>query len=246
MKEDSAAFVRDTFSLIEEIEALTSLSALSKALAAHLGRCGVENFAMSRLPPPGSDEMGPLTLIDRWPDGWVRYYDDQRFVRHDPIVSRLLSSHDPYAWADVPVDRREQPTATRIMAEAANAGLVDGYTIPIFDPGGSQGCITMAGRELDLRTDIKRALYMIGLFAYSAAEKLYSAQQNDKLGQLSFREREILRWIAIGRSQSAIAEMLEISDRTVEAHLRNARTKLRTVNTVHTAVVALQRREIRL
>jgi len=55
----------------------------------------------------------------------------------------------------------------------------------------------------------------------------------------------VLRWIAVGKTQADTGELLGISERTVEAHLRNARAKLRPESTIHTTV-ALQRREIRL
>ena len=45
------------------------------------------------------------------------------------------------------------------------------------------------------------------------------------------RETEILQWIAAGKSQQDIADILTISHRTVEVHLRSARTKLNALTT---------------
>ena len=132
------------------------------------------------------------------------------------------------------------------MAEAADAGLVDGLTIPIFDPGGAQGCATLAGRAIDPRTDVRRAIHTVALFAYAAAERLFALSRRARLEPLSPREKEVLTWIATGRTRAEIAERLGIALPTVDVHLRNARTKLGTANTLHTAVVALQRRDIRL
>ncbi|MBV9078972.1 MAG: autoinducer binding domain-containing protein [Methylobacteriaceae bacterium] len=199
---------------------------------------------MSRLPPPGQDKMQPLHLVDQWPQEWLRHYDKSRYVRHDPVMARLLSSLEPFAWADTPVDRREQPTAFRIMNEAAEFGLVDGYSIPIFDPSGFEGCISLAGARLDPDPEIRRALHLVSLWAYGTAERLFQAER--PRAELSEREREVLRWVAIGRSQAEVADILGIAEKTVEAHLRNARLKLRTRNTTHTTVVALQTRQIRL
>ena len=48
---------------------------------------------------------------------------------------------------------------------------------------------------------------------------------------MSMREREILQWTAEGKSQQDIADILTISHRTVEVHLRSARHKLYALTT---------------
>jgi DNA-binding CsgD family transcriptional regulator len=49
--------------------------------------------------------------------------------------------------------------------------------------------------------------------------------------QLSSRETEILQWIAAGKSQQDVAEILGIAQRTVEVHLSSGREKLGALNT---------------
>ena len=48
----------------------------------------------------------------------------------------------------------------------------------------------------------------------------------DALAVLTEREREVLGLVAEGRSNSDIAALLDVSDRTVEAHMRAIFTKL--------------------
>ena len=48
---------------------------------------------------------------------------------------------------------------------------------------------------------------------------------------LSTREREILKWVAAGKSQQDIGDILGISHRTVEVHLRSGREKLYALST---------------
>jgi DNA-binding CsgD family transcriptional regulator len=48
---------------------------------------------------------------------------------------------------------------------------------------------------------------------------------------LSTREKEILQWIAAGKSQQDVADILSISQRTVEVHLRSGREKLYALTT---------------
>jgi DNA-binding NarL/FixJ family response regulator len=51
-------------------------------------------------------------------------------------------------------------------------------------------------------------------------------QQQDRLARLSAREREVLGLVAEGRSNSAIARQLVLTDKTVETHIANILAKL--------------------
>ncbi|MCO6045835.1 protoglobin domain-containing protein [Aeoliella sp. ICT_H6.2] len=65
-----------------------------------------------------------------------------------------------------------------------------------------------------------------------------------ELVRLSAREREVLQFIATGKSQAEVGRMLGISERTVEQHVRGARQKLRAANTIDAVVQAIRQREI--
>lgn len=58
--------------------------------------------------------------------------------------------------------------------------------------------------------------------------------------ELTEREIETLTWVARGKSSSEIAEMLGISERTVNFHVENVMRKLDVVSRVQAAVVAVQ------
>jgi len=59
-------------------------------------------------------------------------------------------------------------------------------------------------------------------------------------GDLSARERRVVELSAGGKTAGQIASLLEISQRTVHAHLQNASEKLRASNKTHTVVEALR------
>jgi len=60
--------------------------------------------------------------------------------------------------------------------------------------------------------------------------------------QLSSRETEVLRWTAAGKTAVEIAQILNISGRTVEFHINSAARKLDTVNRVQTVVEAIRKK----
>ncbi|WP_022963680.1 response regulator transcription factor [Halopseudomonas pelagia] len=57
---------------------------------------------------------------------------------------------------------------------------------------------------------------------------------------LSIRERQVLHWVAQGRSNRHVAQLLSISEATVKGHLHNTMNKLGAHNRTHAVTIALQ------
>ena len=73
-----------------------------------------------------------------------------------------------------------------------------------------------------------------------------SARKLDPIGKLTSREREILQLIGEGHTNSAIAELLGISMKTVERHRTNLMSKLNVRNLVGLVRVAIKHGLIQL
>ena len=63
---------------------------------------------------------------------------------------------------------------------------------------------------------------------------------------LSPREREVLGWVAQGKSSREVGVLLGISSRTVNEHVTSAVRKLRANNRTHAVAIALRDRLIEL
>jgi LuxR family quorum sensing-dependent transcriptional regulator len=62
---------------------------------------------------------------------------------------------------------------------------------------------------------------------------------------LTARETEVLRWVANGKSAWEIGEILDITKRTVDAHVQSGVRKLGAVNRTHAVALALRAGVIR-
>jgi DNA-binding CsgD family transcriptional regulator len=69
-------------------------------------------------------------------------------------------------------------------------------------------------------------------------------EEHQGICALTARERDVLCWIARGKTAAEIGMILGISPRTVESYIRDAVEKLDTVNRVQAVVKALQLRLI--
>ena len=75
-------------------------------------------------------------------------------------------------------------------------------------------------------------------------EVIEPAPATARTHSLTPREREVLWWVAEGKSASQIGEILHITKRTVDAHTHNATRKLGAANRTQAVAVALRERVI--
>lgn len=64
--------------------------------------------------------------------------------------------------------------------------------------------------------------------------------------RLTDREREVLGWVAQGKTTREIAAMLNIAPRTVDEHAKSAGRKLKALNRTHAVAIALRDRVIEI
>ena len=99
------------------------------------------------------------------------------------------------------------------------AGIVNGLGIEAFGPHGRNGIFA-----LDLGPIERLSPLVLGRlrWACQVMHLRYCALLQPMLGSvpsLSAREAEVLRWVARGKSNAAIGDILGISAHTVDAHL---------------------------
>jgi DNA-binding NarL/FixJ family response regulator len=104
------------------------------------------------------------------------------------------------------------------------------YALSLFEDGSSQRAYLLKERLRD-QGELERALREVvegrSLVDPRIVDRLVSARLDDPgIERLTAREREILALIAEGRSNTSIAESLDISRRAVERHINGIFVKL--------------------
>jgi len=122
-------------------------------------------------------------------------------------VALLTSFANAGLW--LPVVAIAHDPATDDVVAAIKAGALEFIRLP-FEAARLQDAIQRIGAEAD---------------AYAEARRRVIEARN-QLSILSPREREVLDWLAEGRSNKMIARELGISPRTVEIHRANMMTKI--------------------
>jgi LuxR family quorum sensing-dependent transcriptional regulator len=124
----------------------------------------------------------------------------------------------------------------------------------LFTGEGYLGSVWMSGYHLDQSRltpsdclNIGPILYPISIYAFHRVRQLVDHLVIPEV-TLSERQKEILRWTAVGKSAWDISEILNISNRTVEWHIAQAEwhiaqamKKIGATNRVQVVVLALKR-----
>lgn len=193
----------------------------------------VVNPARVRLDSP--DYFG----VHNWPDEWAEAWIEQDFIIHDPVIQYILKNPRPFVWS------RAFEYATRfgkqVAEQGARFGLKDGIAIPIRTIDRPMGCVTLGGTQIDLSPEAFGCLEIASMHAYTRLETLLgAAPKSPALPDLSRRETEVLHWVAEGKSNWEISQILNLSENTVSKHVANAMGKLGAVSRAHAVTVGLR------
>ena len=188
-------------------------------------------------------------------DALARVLTDSGYVvvgRHthtDSFLSGLSQEQPQIACVDVSV---EDDDGVGALAEARQfhpnlqvLALGDG-------PGALDRCIAAgAAAYLDARssvcTDVLHTLELLARGERAVSAHMLStvfqatrAPEHEQLRPLSARERQVLSWVSAGADNGDIAASLQITERTVKAHVSSLYRKLRQENRTQLALLARQ------
>ncbi len=153
--------------------------------------------------------------------------------RFDPTLHQSARSIAPVDWGRF----TDRASFHKVFFDARDFGITNrGLTVPVRGPYGECGLLSVT-RDCRATEWKKFKQTVIGDLQYAAVHMhdnvMGSGILQKALGRpaLSSRELQILQWVAAGKSQQDIGDILSISHRTVEVHLRSGREKLSALTT---------------
>lgn len=211
---------------------------LHEALARVSHDMGFAYFALVR--HVDDDRGGIASRIHNYPDQWVRYFEDHRLGRNDPIHRASHRVIMGFSWdcveALVPLTRKDKAHLEKARAH----GLANGYTVPANIPGETSGSCSFAiSTETSLPLEQLPVAQLIGNIAFESARRLRGNRRRASGTCLTARQRDCVLWAARGKTDWEIAQILGIAHETVIRHLKFARERYGVMKRASLVVCAL-------
>lgn len=176
---------------------------------------------------------------------WVERYDSENYHLIDPVIDDALNGVLPVDWGRI---AKGESNIRHFFGEASEFGVCDkGLSIPLRDPANGKSVLTVNSDMSSTEWD-KYKQQIVADVTYLGALIHNDVVANDdrpiELVKLSRREKEVLKWAAVGKTAWETAQIVGITERTVTHHLNNACLKLKVSNKTHAVVKAIQLRQI--
>jgi LuxR family transcriptional regulator, quorum-sensing system regulator BjaR1 len=227
-----------TVDVIANFEAASSKFELAEVLSASIARFGYHSYCITTAGATDRKFVDKCLLVS-WPDGWRDHYIERGYQQHDPVAARLRAAVDPFRWSDVAI---ADGMSREVMSEAARFGMRMGYCIPVHGMNGYQAGISIAGDEVDDDRQACSAIEVIATYAYMRLNRLKTPSRKSLTG----REREVVSWIAAGKSAWDTGGILNIAEDTVNKHIKSAMRKLDVHTRAQAVAESIRRGEIAL
>jgi LuxR family quorum-sensing system transcriptional regulator CciR len=187
--------------------------------------------------------------LSNYPLEWLaKLRQDEHF--HEPVLKAAERTSSGFLWSSlhehIPVGERD----LHYMNRAARYGLAEGFTVPNHVPGETFGsCHFAVSRRSDLPIENLPAAQALGCFAFEAARQILQSKPQPSQeyvvpAPLTDRQRDCVLFAARGKSDSVIADLLNIRPRTVNEHIEAAKRRYSVATRTQLIVRALFRSEI--
>lgn len=202
---------------------------------------GVLRIGYHHLPPAGAPDASLLRVENEgFGEALLAQYLRARQNGMAVLASFAQNSVEPVYLDEIAARRDISDRERAHLAGYRAAGVVNGLALSVFGPNGRNGLFAI---ELDLDTP-RLAPEALGALRWAGQcmHLRYCVLLLPTLGKLpnlSSREAQVLAWVARGKSNATIGEILGISVHTVDAHLRRIYLKLGVFDRISAALRGL-------
>jgi DNA-binding CsgD family transcriptional regulator len=224
----------------DRLESLTSSSQVWRSFLDFAGSRGFEHAGYGDLPGP-KERLSETLVFNSLPPVWFDHYVRNHYIDRDPLALKLVSARVPFTLEEIASAGAHAHTAEqqRIMGERNEFGIRTVYCVPLRSPANGPAMMSLvSGVHFSLTETDRSDLHVAAMYTDM---RLRPATRHDStLPQLTHRERECLHWVAIGKTDSSIGEILKISAKTVNFHVESAKRKYGVSSRTLAATMALK------
>lgn len=177
----------------------------------------------------GWDNKRPHRFINL-EKAFVEEYSINRLDKHDLVLIKGMNAWEPFRWSNVYKTHEVDKRKVKLKELSSDFGMREGVLFPTQGFNDDISLFSLSCGKESHAHDIpilmqSLILMLINKIHFSIkAKHLKQSPITDK--KLSPRELDVLLWLKEGKTYWEIGKILNISEHTVETHLRRARAKL--------------------
>lgn len=179
-------------------------------------------------------------VLTSYSQQWREKYSSANYQNVDPTVEHSLKSSLPIFWEPNNYKNEQRD----FFEEASAYGLRSGITLPLHDPDGRCGLLSLvvegqSGKYFSdgyIRDRLLTAIYIRDIALETSKRFLKDTHQKATPVSLTGREKEVIKWSAAGKTSWEIAKILSCSESTINFHFNNIRSKFN-VNSRRQAII---------
>jgi len=231
-----------TFEFIDAIAQQEDIPSLVGMFQSLIGKFGMLHFMVGNPDQPGlvrDDRLWATT----WPEEWLQHWSEQEYLYVDPVSRRLLTRNEPVRWSEA--INAANSVGSRVFEEANQFGMRDGFALPIYSREGFVVAVSMSAEHYEIGKTDETCLHMASMFFHTKLERLRAKSAPPaRHAKLTPRERECLSWVAAGKTDWEISQILGIAEQTVHEYVQNALIKLNATTRAQAVAIAIFSKQI--
>ncbi len=191
----------------------------------------------------GEEGEHPPIVMSNCPADWLARYIENDSGLTDPVLIGAVRDVVPFIWNTSGAARLAPPPREAAAADGPHVGAA----VPIHGFAGEFAIVCLASTADQAEFDstwrrYRHAAHVMSLHLHSRiAQALTLDRPRRAPVPLSEREAECLIWMARGKTNWEIAEILRLSEKTIQTYLENIKRKLGVYTKTQAVVKAIMR-----
>lgn len=210
----------------EALEAIARAESVLAARLAVMDALKLDGMSMVYFYAPLTSDTRVVRILTAvgLPHVWERNYR-RALHRIDPMPRFSLTVSGAFAWPEALEAANLSEGERRYLQITAKYGLGRGIGVACYGPQGRNGFLGVAWPgDSEPPTRVIQWVNNVGQSSFQRYCQL--VRKEDLVPALSNRELEVLSWMCEGKSNSVIAQILNISRSSVDMYVRRLFTKL--------------------
>jgi LuxR family quorum-sensing system transcriptional regulator SolR len=224
---------------VEASQKCSSVEQLKSTFGRFAAAEGYDNHVLTTVGDHRLVEVGWFDL----PANYAEAYVKERWETIDPILPVARRAATTFYWHEALQGLSLTKAQRSFFGSCGELGVRNGVVMPIHGPNGRCDIISLSRRNND-EADTARLplLRAVATQAWARFQELNGARLVvERAGSpVTPREREVLKWLKAGKSNREIAELMSVTTKAIEFHVRNMMDKLGAPNRIALVVIALQ------